>query len=257
VNQISNIEDTMNKLDGKVAWVTGSGRGIGKAIAERLAADGAKLVIHDVIEEIAVETAEELKSNGYEAIAVASDVSDSAAIDETVKKIIEVYGRLDILVNNAGITRDGLVMRMKEADWDLVMNINLKGSFICTKAVTRTMMKQRSGKIINVASVVGVMGNAGQANYASSKAGLIGLTKSTAKEFAARGINVNAIAPGYIETEMTHVLSEEAREMFLKLTPLARPGKPEDVAAVTSFLASDDATFITGQVINIDGGMVM
>jgi len=247
----------MNKLDGKVAWVTGSGRGIGKAIAERLAADGAKLVIHDVIEEIAVETAEELKSNGYEAIAVASDVSDSAAIDETVKKIIEVYGRLDILVNNAGITRDGLVMRMKEADWDLVMNINLKGSFICTKAVTRTMMKQRSGKIINVASVVGVMGNAGQANYASSKAGLIGLTKSTAKEFAARGINVNAIAPGYIETEMTHVLSEEAREMFLKLTPLARPGKPEDVAAVTSFLASDDATFITGQVINIDGGMVM
>jgi 3-oxoacyl-[acyl-carrier protein] reductase len=247
----------MSCLEGQVAWVTGSGRGIGKAIAERLASDGATLVIHDVIEDIAKETAAEFVGKGYKAIAIASDVSDSSAVDATVKQIIAEFGRLDILVNNAGITRDTLIMRMKEEDWDLVLKINLKGSFLCTKAATRPMMKQRSGRIVNVASVVGVMGNAGQANYAASKAGLIGLTKSTAKELASRGITVNAIAPGFIETEMTHILPEAAIDAFLKATPLARPGTPEDVSGVVAFLVSKDSSYITGQVVNIDGGMVM
>lgn len=228
----------MSALKDQVAWVTGSGRGIGRAIAERLGADGAKLVIHDVVEEMAVQTAEELKAKGFDAFAVASDVSDSAAVEETVSKIIDHYGQLDILVNNAGVTRDTLIMRMKEEDWDLVIRINLKGAFLCTKSATRPMMKQKSGRIINIASVVGVMGNAGQANYAASKAGLIGLTKSTAKELAPRGITVNAVAPGYIETEMTAVLPTAAREQFLQVTPLNRPGTPDDVAGVVSFLAS-------------------
>ncbi len=247
----------MSCLEGQIAWVTGSGRGIGKAIAERLASDGATLVIHDVIEDIAKETAAEFVGKGYKAIAIASDVSDSSAVDATVKQIIAEFGRLDILVNNAGITRDTLIMRMKEEDWDLVLKINLKGAFLCTKAATRPMMKQRSGRIVNVASVVGVMGNAGQANYAASKAGLIGLTKSTAKELASRGITVNAIAPGFIETEMTHVLPEAAREAFLNVTPLKRPGTPEDVSGVVAFLVSKDSSYVTGQVVNIDGGMVM
>lgn len=247
----------MKQLENQVAWVTGSGRGIGRAIALRLAEEGASVVIHDIDSDTASATAEELKAAGHSAMAIASDVSDSTGVQETVKSILEEFGRLDILVNNAGITRDGLLMRMKEEDWDLVLRINLKGAFLCTKAVTRTMMKQRAGRIINVASVVGVMGNAGQANYSASKAGLIGLTKSTAKELAARGVTVNAIAPGYIETEMTHVLSEEARAMFLDVTPLGRAGTPEDVAGVVAFLASPDAAYLTGQVIHIDGGMVM
>jgi 3-oxoacyl-[acyl-carrier protein] reductase len=247
----------MSVLKDQVAWVTGSGRGIGRAIAERLGRDGARLVIHDVVEEMAVNTAKELKAQGFDTMAVVSDVSDSKAVESTVNQILEAWGRLDILVNNAGITRDTLIMRMKEEDWDLVIKINLKGAFLCTRAVTRPMMKQKSGRIINIASVVGVMGNAGQANYAASKAGLIGLTKSTAKELAPRGVTVNAVAPGYIETEMTAVLPTAVREQFLQVTPLGRPGSPQDVAGVVSFLASLDASYVTGQVIHIDGGMVM
>ena len=247
----------MSDLKGQIAWVTGSGRGIGRSIAERLARDGATLIIHDIMEEAANATAEDFRAQGYEAHAIASDVSNAEAVESTVSQILEKYGRIDILVNNAGVTRDALLMRMKEEDWDLVIKINLKGAFLCTRGVARTMMKQKSGRIVNVASIVGVMGNAGQANYAASKAGLIGLTKSTAKELAPRGVTVNAIAPGYIETEMTAVLSTAAREAFLQATPLGRPGSPADVGGVVSFLASADAGFVTGQVLHIDGGMVM
>ncbi len=247
----------MGKLDGKVAWVTGSGRGIGKAIAEKLGSEGATLVIHDVVEEIARATADEFAARGWKTLPVVSDVSDAAAVSETVKTIKSELGSLDILVNNAGITRDTLLIRMKEADWDLVMRVNLKGAFLCTQAAAKLMMKQRSGSIVNIASVVGVMGNAGQANYSASKAGMIGLTKSTAKELAARGVNVNAVAPGYIETEMTASLPEEAREGFLGAIPLHRPGTPDDVASTVVFLASSDSSYITGQVIHVDGGMLM
>ena len=244
-------------LENQVALVTGGARGIGRAIAMALAAAGAKIVVSDIDLEAAQKTAEELKEGGSEAFAVAGDVSDSGSVEGMIRESLDRFGRIDILVNNAGVTRDGLLMRMKEEDWDLVMRINLKGVYLCTKAIMRSMMKQRSGRIINIASVVGVMGNAGQANYAASKAGVIGFTKSAAKEMAPRGINVNAVAPGFIATDMTDKLTDDVKAEFLRNIPLSRAGTPEDVAQVVLFLASPAADYITGQVIHIDGGMVM
>jgi 3-oxoacyl-[acyl-carrier protein] reductase len=245
-------------LDGKVIIVTGASRGIGRSVAIELAKLGAKVVINYAGNEAA---AEEVKSiivaAGGQAIVVKADVGNVEAVDAMVNETINTFGKIDILVNNAGITRDNLLMRMKEEDWDAVININLKGVFVCTKAVSRIMMKQRSGKIINMTSVVGVMGNAGQANYAAAKAGVIGFTKSMAKELASRGITVNAIAPGYISTDMTAVLSEQLKEDLAKKIPVGRLGRPEDVAAAVAFLASDLANYITGQTLNVDGGMLM
>lgn len=245
------------RLEGKVALVTGGARGIGKAICERLAAEGAKLAIVDIMLDVAEETAGEFKAKGVEAAAFAADVSKLDSANETVAAVIKEFGQIDILVNNAGITRDTLMMRMSEQDWDLVIAVNLKGTFNFTKAVCRPMMKARTGKIVNVASVVGRMGNAGQANYSASKAGVIGLTKTTAKEFATRNIQVNAVAPGYIQTDMTGKLSDAATEAFMTVIPMKRGGTPEDVANVVYFLCSDDSSYVTGQVINIDGGMLM
>lgn len=247
----------MGKLDQKVAVVTGSARGIGKSIALRLISEGAKVVISDINVESANATAMELKNAGADVLAISADVSKVEFAEHLVEETVKAFGRLDILVNNAGITRDTLLIRMSESDWDAVLQVNLKGSFNCLKAAAKTMVKQRSGKIINIASVVGLMGNFGQANYSASKAGLIGLTKTAAKELGARGINVNAVAPGYIETEMTKNLSDQAKENFLSVIPLKRPGTPEDVAKVVAFLASSDADYITGQVIVVDGGLLM
>lgn len=245
-------------LEGKTALVTGASRGIGKAIALRLAKEGANIAINFAGN---VAAAEEVKAaieaDGGKAILVQADVSDSAAVDAMVKTVVDTFGGIDILVNNAGITRDGLLMRMKEEDWDAVLNTNLKSIFLCTKAVSKLMMKKRSGRIVNMSSVVGVNGNAGQANYSAAKAGAIGFTKSMAKELAGRGITVNAIAPGFIQTDMTAVLPEAVKESMAKSIPLGRLGAPEDIAGAVLFLVSDCASYITGQVINVDGGMVM
>lgn len=245
-------------LSGKTAVITGGSRGIGSAIALKLAELGANIAInytsapHKAEEVVAL-----VRQMGREAIAIRADVSDGEQVQNMMKEVEEKFSTIDILVNNAGITRDTLLMKMKDEDWDQVMAINLKGTYNCTKAVTRKMMKQRSGKIVNIASVVGVMGNVGQANYAASKAGIIGFTKSVAKELATRGINVNAVAPGFIQTEMTDVLSDEVKEALLNSIPMRQLGTPEDVANVVAFLCSDDARYITGQVIHVDGGMVM
>jgi len=245
-------------LNGKVALVTGASRGIGRAIAIHMAKNGADVVVNYAGNEAkANEVVDEIKVLGREAFAVKADVSKQEEVNEMVKEVLTRFNRLDILVNNAGITKDNLIMRMKESEWDDVIDINLKGVFNCTKAVTRQMMKQRSGRIINVASVVGVAGNAGQANYVAAKAGVIGLTKTTAKELASRNITVNAIAPGFITTDMTDKLDENVREEMLKQIPLGRLGEPEDIANVVTFLASDQSSYMTGQTINIDGGMVM
>ncbi|MDR3589657.1 MAG: 3-oxoacyl-[acyl-carrier-protein] reductase [Negativicutes bacterium] len=245
-------------LGGKVAVVTGASRGIGRAAAVGLAKAGAKVVVNFAGNQTAAnETLAIIKSTGGEAIAVQADVADVAAVDALVKTTLDTFGRIDILVNNAGITRDNLLMRMKEAEWDSVINTNLKGVFNCTKAVSRIMMKQKGGKIINMTSVVGVMGNAGQANYAAAKAGVIGFTKSIAKELASRSITVNAIAPGFITTDMTAGLTEQVKKDLAGAIPLSRLGTPEDVAAAVLFLASDAADYITGQTLNVDGGMVM
>jgi 3-oxoacyl-[acyl-carrier protein] reductase len=245
------------ELAGQIAIITGSARGIGKTIALTLAEAGADVVISDLNVESGRETVAEIKAMGREAIWVEADVSKSEHANHIIDTTLEKFGRIDILVNNAGITRDNLIMRMSEDEWDSVIAVNLKGTYNCIRAATKIFMKQRTGRIINIASVVGQMGNAGQANYASSKAGVIGLTKSVAKELASRNILVNAVAPGFIETAMTEKLPEKARESLLKLIPLAKLGQPEDVAKVVLFLCSNRSSYITGQVINVDGGMVM
>lgn len=245
-------------LEGKKALVTGASRGIGREVALELARQGADVAVNFAGSEAkAKEVVEEIKALGRKAFSVQCDVADSESVTGMIKEVIEQFGRVDILVNNAGITRDNLLMRMKEEEWDSVINTNLKGVFLCTKAVTRQMMKQRSGRIINMASIVGVSGNAGQANYVAAKAGVIGLTKSTAKELASRGITVNAIAPGFISTDMTEELTDEVQKAMLSQIPLARFGDPKDVASVASFLASDASSYMTGQTLHVDGGMVM
>lgn len=248
----------MGKLDGKVALVTGASRGIGAEIAKQLAKEGARVAVnYSGSQSKAEEVVNEIVAAGGQAFAIQASVSDAENVTDMVKQTIDQFGSVDILVNNAGITRDNLLMRMKESEWDDVINTNLKGVFLCTKAVTRQMMKQRAGKIINIASIVGVSGNAGQANYVAAKAGVIGLTKTTAKELASRHINVNAIAPGFITTEMTDELSEDVKNQMLTQIPLSKLGNPQDVAKAVVFLASDDASYITGQTLHVDGGMVM
>jgi 3-oxoacyl-[acyl-carrier protein] reductase len=244
-------------LKDKNAIVTGSAQGIGKAIALSLAKAGANIIVSDVNIEEAEKTAREIEALGVKAMAVKCNVADANDVTELVKKAQETFPTLDILVNNAGVTRDNLMMRMEEKDWDLVLDINLKGAFLLTKAVTRIMMKQRYGRIVNMSSVIGVMGNAGQSNYAASKGGLIAFTKSTAKEFASRNITCNAIAPGFIETAMTAKLSDEVKQNYAKGIPLGRMGSVDDVANAVLFLVSEQASYITGQVLHVDGGLVM
>lgn len=245
-------------LDGKVALITGASRGIGRAVAIKLAGAGARVIINYAGNLAAAQEVEQtIKAAGGEAVIMQGDVANADVVDTMVKQITDNFGRIDILVNNAGITRDTLLMRMKEVDWDAVINTNLKGVFHCTKAVSRVMMKQKSGKIINMSSVVGVTGNAGQANYAAAKAGVIGFTKSMAKELASRGITVNAVAPGFIATDMTAVLSEQVKTELIARIPLGRLGATEDISAAVLFLVSEAANYITGQTLNVDGGMVM
>lgn len=247
----------MKPLEGKTALVTGSARGIGRAIAEHLGSLGANLVISDVLAELTDNTAVELEKIGYKTLSAPCNVAKEDEVNSLIKKIVDHFGSLDILVNNAGITRDGLLIRQTPESWDQVMEVNLKGAFLTIKGASRVMMKARYGKIVNISSVVGLMGNAGQVNYSASKAGLIGLTKSAAKELAGRGITVNAVAPGYIATQMTEKLPEAAKEAFLSVIPLKRPGTAQDVAATVAFLASPESDYMTGQVLQVDGGMLM
>ena len=244
-------------LEGKVAVVTGAARGIGRAIAEELAKSGADLALCDLKAEWLEETAEAVKAIGRKVECFSVDVSDSSAVNGAVASIIEKCGKIDVVVNNAGITRDNLLMRMSDEDWDSVLSVNLRGTFLFTRAVSKPMMKARTGAIVNIASIIGLIGNAGQCNYAASKAGVIALTKSTAKELASRGIRINAVAPGFIETKMTEVLPDDVRQKMMENIPMKRFGSPEDVAKVVVFLASEAASYMTGQVLTISGGMVM
>jgi 3-oxoacyl-[acyl-carrier protein] reductase len=247
----------MNELENQIAVVTGAGRGIGRAIALKFAAAGADVACISRTLENAEKVAAEIRAQGRRAWAHAVDVADAAAVTAAAAKILAECGKVDVLVNNAGVTRDGLIMRMGEADWDTVMDTNLKGAFLVTKAFSRAMLKARAGRIINITSVIGLIGNAGQCNYAASKAGLIGFTQSCAKELASRNITVNAIAPGFIETDMTADMKEDMRAELLKQIPLGALGTAEDVAGVALFLAGPAARYITGQVLTVDGGMVM
>ncbi len=245
------------EFKGRIALITGGARGIGRQVAEKLASGGAKVAISDVLFELAEETVEEFKSRGYRALAIKADVSKSDEVKSMIEKVTSEFKTLDIVVNNAGITRDALLLRLKEEDWDLVLNINLKGTFLVMQAAAKVMFKQRYGRIINISSAVGRLGNIGQANYVASKAGVIGLTRTAARELSARGITVNAIAPGFIETKMTENLSESAHDAIMAQIPMKKFGSPEDIASAIAFLASDEAGYITGQVIGVDGGMAM
>ncbi len=248
----------MRGLKGKVAVVTGASRGIGRGIALRLAEEGCKVVVnYNRSADAAQEVVDQIKAMGGEAVAIQADVSDAAQAQQLIKETLNIFGRIDILVNNAGTTRDTLLLMMKEKDWDLVINTNLKSCYNVTKAALRSMMKQRSGRIINISSVSGLTGQAGQTNYSASKAGMIGFTKALAKEVGSRNITVNAVAPGYVPTALTEVLPDEIKETLIKMTPLGRAGTPEDIAGAVAFLASDDAAYITGQVLTVDGGLVM
>lgn len=247
----------MSQLANQIAVVTGAGRGIGRAIALKFAAEGADVVVVSRTQENSEKVAAEIRALGRKAWALAVDVADSAAVSAAADKILADCGKVDILVNNAGVTRDGLLMRMSDADWDTVIDTNLKGAFLVTKAFFRTFAKQRAGRIINISSVIGLIGNGGQCNYAASKAGLIGFTQSVAKELAGRGVTVNAIAPGFIETDMTAVLNEELKAGILKVIPMGKLGASEDIAHAALYLASPGARYVTGQVLTVDGGMVM
>ncbi len=245
------------RLKDKVALVTGGARGIGRAIALTLAKEGADIVVGDINIQEAEKTSAEIEALGRKSMALEMDVTSMAKVEETINKILDKFTKIDILVNNAGITKDNLLLRMSEAEWDAVLSVNLKGAFNCIKTVSKAMLKQRKGKIINIASIIGIIGNPGQANYSASKAGLIALTKTCAKELASRNINVNAIAPGFIQTEMTAKLPEEIKEKMRQAIPLSRFGTPDDVANLCLFLAAEDSDYITGQTFVIDGGMVM
>jgi 3-oxoacyl-[acyl-carrier protein] reductase len=250
--------ENIMSLEGKIAIVTGGARGIGRAIAETLAQRGANVVVADRQVELAETTAQEIAaSTGRKTLAVALEVTDGASAKEMVDKVLAAFERIDILVNNAGITRDNLIMRMDEAEWDAVIDINLKGAWTCSKAVIRTMMKQRAGRIVNISSVSGLAGQAGQTNYSASKAGLIGFTKALAREVASRQITVNAVAPGFVPTALTVDLPEDLKDTMIKMTPLGRWGKPEEIAYAVAFFASDEAAYVTGQVLSVDGGMMM
>jgi 3-oxoacyl-[acyl-carrier protein] reductase len=247
----------MGSFDGKVAIVTGAARGIGRAIAEKLAGEGADIGLCDLKEEWLADAAAAIAAAGRRSVSVAVDVGNQEGVQAAVTRVVQALGKVDILINNAGITRDTLLVRMSEEDWDAVLDVNLKGAFLFTKAAAKLMMKQRSGVIVNMASIIGLIGNAGQCNYAASKAGLIALTKSAAKELASRNVRVNAVAPGFIQTKMTDALAEDVRTKMLEAIPMGRLGTPEDVANAVLFLAGEGAAYMTGQVLNVSGGMVM